>query len=80
MEQELQSQTFECHTGRVKKLATDPYNSPGFIYILKFYNRLVFLSVSEDGTVRMFDLRIKHTCNRQNDKKFIFLTIMNNFI
>jgi len=41
---------FNCHSGRVKKLAYEPFNPS------------VFLSASEDGTVRQFDLRVKHKC------------------
>ena len=43
--------TFRCHRSRVKKLAMDPLR------------REVFLSASEDGSVRQFDLRQHHRCN-----------------
>ena len=43
---------FKCHRGRVKKLSTDPSDPH------------LFWSASEDGTVRQFDTRIKHICQR----------------
>ncbi|KAL6067413.1 DDB1- and CUL4-associated factor 6 [Balamuthia mandrillaris] len=42
--------TFYCHDDRVKKLCTEP-GSP-----------FVFLSCSEDGTIRRLDLRMSHSC------------------
>eukprot|EP00698_Gefionella_okellyi_P020936 TRINITY_DN6667_c1_g1_i1.p1 TRINITY_DN6667_c1_g1~~TRINITY_DN6667_c1_g1_i1.p1 ORF type:complete len:555 (-),score=87.61 TRINITY_DN6667_c1_g1_i1:9-1673(-) len=41
---------FSCHENRVKKLVVEPGSSH------------VFMSCSEDGTVRRFDLRESHTC------------------
>ncbi|KNC76598.1 hypothetical protein SARC_10909, partial [Sphaeroforma arctica JP610] len=41
---------YECHTQDVKKIAMDP-QTPS-----------VFMSCSEDGTVRLYDLREHHTC------------------
>ena len=42
----------KCHTDRTKRIATE--NSPH-----------LFLTVSEDGTVRQHDLRRPHTCRTQ---------------
>ncbi|KAF5333136.1 hypothetical protein D9611_002459 [Ephemerocybe angulata] len=50
---ELSSRVIRCHKGRVKKLLTE--DSPD-----------VFLSLSEDGTVRQHDLRMRHNC-REDD-------------
>ncbi|KAG7096934.1 hypothetical protein E1B28_004333 [Marasmius oreades] len=44
-----QTHTFRCHTDRVKRIVTE--NSPD-----------LFLTVSEDGTVRQHDLRTPHSC------------------
>ncbi|WVQ72970.1 hypothetical protein IAR50_002532 [Cryptococcus sp. DSM 104548] len=42
--------TLQCHKSRVKRIATE--NSPS-----------LFLTVSEDGTVRQHDLRLPHSCS-----------------
>ncbi|XP_021913240.1 WD and tetratricopeptide repeats protein 1 [Zootermopsis nevadensis] len=42
-----------CHTGRVKRLATAP-NVP-----------YMFWSAAEDGTIMQFDLRTPHSCSRE---------------
>eukprot|EP01134_Creolimax_fragrantissima_P004371 CFRG4371T1 len=43
---------YECHTQDVKKIALDTNNVN------------VFMTCSEDGSVRLFDLRESHTCGR----------------
>lgn len=47
---ELSGRVIRCHKNRVKKLVTE--ESPD-----------LFLSLSEDGTVRQHDLRVKHKCS-----------------
>ncbi|KAI8800707.1 WD40 repeat-like protein, partial [Cladochytrium replicatum] len=42
---------YTCHKDAVKRIVTDPRSDS------------VFLSCSEDGTVRQFDLRVPHQCN-----------------
>ncbi|XP_071955811.1 WD and tetratricopeptide repeats protein 1-like [Antedon mediterranea] len=44
------TQSFSCHAGRAKRLATAP-NTPYMLW-----------SAGEDGTIRQFDLRMQHTC------------------
>jgi WD repeat-containing protein 42A len=46
---ELSGRVIRCHKHRVKKIVTE--ESPD-----------LFLSLSEDGTVRQHDLRVKHRC------------------
>jgi WD40 repeat protein len=46
-----QSRVYSCHQSRVKDLACEQYHSD------------LFLSASEDGTVRQFDLRLKPDVN-----------------
>lgn len=54
-------QNYSCHQMRVKKLSTDPENN------------YTFLSCSEDGTVRHFDIRTKHTCGSTCDRILVDL-------
>ena len=44
---------FRCHRGRVKRIATEEYSDS------------VFLTCSEDGSVRQHDLRVGHSCQRR---------------
>lgn len=44
-----------CHTGRVKRVATE--TSPD-----------IFLTCSEDGTVRQHDLRTNHRCRSPGER------------
>lgn len=50
---DLSGRVIRCHNSRVKKIVTE--ESPD-----------CFLSLSEDGTVRQHDLRMKHSCREGN--------------
>lgn len=49
------TRVLRCHTGRVKRVATE--TSPD-----------VFLTCSEDGTVRQHDLRMSHVCRQPGER------------
>lgn len=51
---ELSGRIIRCHNSRVKKIVTE--ESPD-----------LFLSLSEDGTVRQHDLRMRHSCRDASD-------------
>lgn len=46
------TRVLKCHRGRVKRIATEGVSDA------------VFLTCSEDGTVRQHDLRVGHVCKR----------------
>lgn len=48
---------FKCHTDRVKRIAVFEDSND------------VFLTCSEDGTVRQHDLRVPHTCSTSRDRE-----------
>ncbi|GAA5997776.1 hypothetical protein JCM5350_003053 [Sporobolomyces pararoseus] len=49
-----------CHTDRVKRISTEPYSSD------------LFLTCSEDGTVRQHDLRLPHQCGSRSSNRSRF--------
>ena len=52
------TRVINCHTDRVKKISTEPYSSD------------LFLTCSEDGTVRQHDLRLPHQCGGTTRSRF----------
>jgi len=55
------TRVIRCHTDRVKRISTEPYSPE------------VFLTCSEDGTVRQHDLReTPHSCRRQSSRRGIY--------